>query len=47
MPYASYEKTAFLNRLEYLANHASATYMKNYGEISEIRFGWHRRLWRF
>ena len=26
VPYASYEKTAFLNRLEYLANHASATY---------------------
>lgn len=46
VPYASYEKTAFLNRLEYLANHASATYEKSW-EISGIRFGWHRRLWRF
>ena len=32
VPYASYEKTAFLNRLEYLANHASATYEKNHGK---------------
>lgn len=33
VPYASYEKTAFLNRLEYLANHASATYEKIMGNI--------------
>ena len=33
VPYASYEKTAFLNRLEYLANHASETYEKIMGNI--------------
>ena len=33
VPYASYEKTAFLNRLKYLANHASATYEKIMGNI--------------
>ena len=33
VPYASYEKTAFLNRLEYLANNASATYEKIMGNI--------------